>query len=49
LTAASVPNPDGIATLRLSPIQAPAMTPEAFIAHWKNNATTERAGAAAFQ
>jgi len=21
------------------------MTPEAFIAHWKNNATTERAGA----
>ncbi len=41
------PNPIGIATLQPFPAARRAMTPEQFIATWKDNPLTERAGAQA--
>ena len=41
------PNSIGIATLQPFPAARRAMTPEQFIATWKNNPLTERAGAQA--
>ena len=41
-------NSTRIATLRYSPNAPPTMTPEAFIALWKDNPLTERAGAQAW-